>query len=164
MVVTRKAGLSCTTGPPAEPRQVPHVTIPATRSRVQFILCRGSKHPGGSGMNFSEHSGVMGGGRWLHSGRTSLFAGICFRTCDLLAQISAGAALCCTSTRYRCRQPTNLATGHPCLARGMVRQPAGGKVCPNVRRVRLRLRSKKHGMVWQRPVKVHQWPWTGNRF
>ena len=28
-----KPGLSCTTGPPAEPRQVPHVTILVTGSR-----------------------------------------------------------------------------------------------------------------------------------
>ena len=68
VVVTRKAGLSCTTGPPAEPRLVPHVAIPVTRSRVQLlaqhVLCRGSKPPGGSGMNFSEHSGApaWGGG------------------------------------------------------------------------------------------------------
>ena len=51
-------------GPPVEPRLVPHVAIPATRSRVQHILCRGLKPPGGSGMNFSEHSGApaWGGG------------------------------------------------------------------------------------------------------
>ena len=35
----------------------------------------------------------------MRSGSTSLSADICFRTCDLLAQISVGAALCCTSTR-----------------------------------------------------------------
>ena len=64
VVVTRKAGSSCTTGPPAEPRLVPQVAIPATRSRVQHVLRRGSKPPGGSGMNSSERSGAptWGGG------------------------------------------------------------------------------------------------------
>ena len=38
-------------------------------------------------------------------------------TCDLLAQMSVGAALCCTSTRQRCRPQPNLATVHPRLAR-----------------------------------------------
>ena len=37
-----------------------------------------------------------------HSGSTSLSADMCFHTCDLLAQMSVGAALCCTSTRQRC--------------------------------------------------------------
>ena len=59
-----------------EPRQVPHVAIPATGSRAQHILCRGLKPPGGSGMNFSEHSGAptWGGGH-------AQGAHPCLRTC-----------------------------------------------------------------------------------
>ena len=61
------------------------------------------------------HGMARHGMAWVAMLRGHNFA--CFRTCDLLAQMSEGAALCCTSTRQRCRPQTNLATVRPRLAR-----------------------------------------------
>ena len=92
--------------PPCNATMLKHVGVPTLASfssgaPVQLYHAMPCPHMGG----------------WLCSGSTSLSADTCFRTCDLLAQTSVWGALCCTSTRQRCRQQTNLVTVHPRLAR-----------------------------------------------
>ena len=105
---------------PTEPRETPHVTVPSTRSWVQHILCRGSKPPGNSGMNFSECSGAPTA--HAECGYTQdAHLDLCLRT--HLSHLSfAGAAKCrgrplLHEHEVAVQTATNLATVHPRLAR-----------------------------------------------
>ena len=70
---------------PPPPGRRESISGPTSFSSVQFW--------------FRDGKTVDARGRWPCSGSTSLSADTCFHTCDLLAQMSVGAALCCTSTR-----------------------------------------------------------------